>query len=336
MINKLLNNFSFSAYKRCSPEQRKKNSVHFCANSSQTDTICLSGQNNPQEKKEINPEELKLQLDYELNEFSKNMSNMSRTELATEKYELCKWGSEIDDLRKIKKENGLSEAQQIRLNYLINKLDLIFQRYEEIEKLLMPFNPTDTVSDISEIPEHHNVFGFNQSVREAIESRANNFKGLSEEKIKTVLENEKLIEKLDKDFEQLPPLEHDCIVYKGLSEQLNSYLKNYNNAFELMQKAKVGDVVVPDTAYTYTAFYRSTAENWGGEGARHVYKDGKESRIMMYEIYLPKGAKVSRNFEHRGEVLMPRGAKYKIMDKKVLKNGDMEITLEYILPENLK
>ena len=139
MINKLLNNFSFSAYKRCSPEQRKKNSVHFCANFPQTDTICLSGQNNPQEKKEINPEKLKLQLDYELNEFSKNMSNMSRTELATEKYELCKWGSEIDDLNKIKKKNGLSKTQQIRLNYLIRPF-LTFQKYLNIIMYLVLIN----------------------------------------------------------------------------------------------------------------------------------------------------------------------------------------------------
>ena len=41
---------------------------------------------------------------------------------------------------------------------------------------------------------------------------------------------------------------------------------------------------------------------------------------------------VSRNFEHGGDVLMPRGAQYKVVDKKVASNGDMEVILEYMLP----
>ena len=30
---------------------------------------------------------------------------------------------------------------------------------------------------------------------------------------------------------------------------------------------------------------------------------------------------------------MPRGAEYKVLDKKVADNGDMEVMLEYILPK---
>ena len=141
------------------------------------------------------------------------------------------------------------------------------------------------------------------------------------------------MKRIDNQFEQLPPLEHDCIVYKGVSEHPDSVVKDYNKPFELMEKSKVGDIITPDSAYTYTAFEHSTAEQWGGEGARHLCMNGKEFRIIMYEIHLPKGAKVSRNWEHRGEILMPRNAQYKITNKKVLKNGDIEVTLEYLLPE---
>ena len=31
---------------------------------------------------------------------------------------------------------------------------------------------------------------------------------------------------------------------------------------------------------------------------------------------------------------MPRGAQYKVLDKKVGTNGDIEVTLEYILPKS--
>ena len=102
-------------------------------------------------------------------------------------------------------------------------------------------------------------------------------------------------------------------------------LKRLNADFEIMDTAKVGDVVVPDTAYSYTAFSRQLAEGWG------THSDC--ARSIMYEIHLPKGAKVSRNLEHGGEVVMPRGAQYKVVDKKVHDNGDIEAVLEYILPK---
>ena len=31
---------------------------------------------------------------------------------------------------------------------------------------------------------------------------------------------------------------------------------------------------------------------------------------------------------------MPRGAQYKVLDKKVAENGDIEVVLEYILPKS--
>ena len=334
MITSLKNDFLYAKYKGLCPSAQIKRQLSFRANITNTDTVELSYQTKEKNKLENNIETLEQQQAIKLNKFAKNLPNLSRTELATEKYELVRWGGEIDKLETLAKKEGLSNTQQSRLKYLQDKLNLIFQRESEIEESLLPFHPKDTVSNNSEISEHHNIFGYSQSVRNAIESRSNNLKGLSEDEIKSVLLTEKLMKNIDEAFAQLPPLEHDCIVYKGVSEHPDSLIKGYNKAFEMMEKSKIGDIVISDTAYTYTAFERSTAEQWGGEGARHIGKNGEEFRIMMYEIHIPKGAKVSRNFEHRGEILMPRGAQYKITDKKVLPNGDMEITLEYILPKN--
>jgi len=257
---------------------------------------------------------------------------LSRSELAKLRYELNSWGGEIKDLEKLAKEKGLSQAEQLRLTHLQDKLKLVNQREREIEKALQPFHPGDTVTDTSAISRHHAANGFNHDIRNAVEARANNMKGLAEDKVKEVLETEKLMSRIDKNFEQLPPLSHDCIVYKGAAE--NPVIKSNNKILEVIDKAKVGDVVIPDTAYTYTAFERSMAENWGGEGARMTDLARKPLRVMMCEIHLPKGAKVSRNWEHYGEVLMPRGAQYKVLDKKVAPNGDIEVALEYILPKS--
>ena len=333
MINGIINNSSYLNFKMFYPLAQKAKQVSFRANIKNNDTIELSGQTETKDRSDTNIEILKQQQALKLNKFAENLPNLSRTELATEKYELVRWSGEIISLETLAKKQVLSESQQLRLKFLHDKLNLIFQRENEIEKALKPFHPGDTVSDNSDIPDHHKVFGYSQSIRNAIESRANNFEGLSNDEIKKVLSTENLIKNLDKEFEQLPPLEHDCIVYKGVSEHPDCMIKGYNKAFELMEKSNVGDIVIPDTAYTYTAFERSTAEHWGGEGARHVGRNKEEYRIMMYEIHIPKGSKVSRNWEHRGEILMPRGAQYKIKDKKVLPNGDMEITLEYILTQ---
>lgn len=282
----------------------------------------------PEEK----PVSLKEQLDSELKEFANAVPDMSRSELAKIRYNLSIWGSELDKLETLKeKEMFLVGEDQLRLDFLRSKLELVKQREKEIEEALKPFHPGDTVTKNSAVSKHHEANGFNGRVRFAVKARSKNMEGLSEEDAQEVLSTEKLMKKMDEEFEQLPPIEHDCIVYKGAAE--NGISKKSNRIIEVIDNAEVGDIVVPDTAYTYTAFERSIAECWGGEGARHVSTKDKPLRVMMCEIHLPKGAKVSRNWEHKGEVLMPRGAQYKVLDKKVAENGDIDVTLEYILPE---
>ena len=254
---------------------------------------------------------------------------MSRSELAKRRYKLCSYGGEIQQLKKKAEKYGLDEFEQIKYSSLNKQLELIRAREEEIEKSLSKFRPT--TSKNSAVSMHHEINGENTSIRNAIEARANGLKGLDEEKVQNVLKTEKTIQAIDKEFAQLPPLEKDCIVYRGRNE--HPLFKRFNTDFKLMDNAKIGDVIVPDTGYSYTAFDRSMAENWGGEGARCYNEDGSLTRTLMYEIHLPKGAKVSRNLEHGGEVVMPRGAQYVIKDKKIDSEGCMEVVLDYILPK---
>ncbi len=50
---------------------------------------------------------------------------------------------------------------------------------------------------------------------------------------------------------------------------------------------------------------------------------------------IPKGARVSRNMEHGGEILMPRGAEYRLISKQLRPDGKTDVTLEYILPKQV-
>lgn len=263
-------------------------------------------------------------------EFSEQIPNMSSSELAKARYNLDSFSGDLYQLEKKSQKEGLTKLEQAKLASLKRQRELVRNQENEIEKSLEKYRPT--FADNTQVSMHHGINGHNCNIREAVKARANDFKGLDEDEVKDILAAEKYAAKIDKEFAKLPPLEKDCIVYRGRAE--NPVIKSFNKDFEIMDNSKVGDVIVPDTGYSYTAFERSMAENWGGEGARGFNEDGSLTRNIMYEIHLPKGAKVSRNGEHGGEVVMPRGAQYIVKDKKVDKEGCMEVVLEYILPKS--
>ena len=274
--------------------------------------------------------ELEAKLAVEEAEFTQQLPNMSRSELAKIRYDLDRYRGDLHQLEKKSQKEGLTKLEQVKLDSLKRQRELVRSRENEIEKSLEKYKPT--FAGNTQVSMHHGINGYNCNIREAVKARANGFKGLDEDEVKDILAAEKYAAKIDKEFAKLPPLEKDCIVYRGRAE--NPVIKSFNKDFEIMDNSKVGDVIVPDTGYSYTAFERSMAENWGGEGARGFNEDGSLTRNIMYEIHLPKGAKVSRNGEHGGEVVMPRGAQYIIKDKKVDKEGCMEVVLEYILPKS--
>lgn len=133
----------------------------------------------------------------------------------------------------------------------------------------------------------------------------------------------------DKEFAKLPPLEKDCIVYRGRREHMGA-CKARNADFGIIENAKVGEIIVPDLGYSYAGLNSGAWNAWGGD--RYSLKAYK---TMAYEIRLPKGAKVSRNLahyiQHGGEAVMPRGAEYRLISKET--NGNhTDVVLEYILP----
>lgn len=198
---------------------------------------------------------------------------------------------------------------------LLDKVKLLSSRWE---------NPitdyTATVVANSEIPMHHFVSGSNHRIRLA--TRCLNIESPNAKQLRHIEYTLPEIQAIDEAFSKLPQLEKDCIVYRGRVEQ---FAKSLNADFDVINNAKVGDKIIPDTGYSYCGIEKSLAEYWG----RSVLE---EAKTIMYTIRLPKGAKVSRNLEHGGEVLMPRGAEYKVISKEI--NGNhTDVTLEYILPK---
>lgn len=168
----------------------------------------------------------------------------------------------------------------------------------------------------TQVPQHHDINGINGQVRYVLDMVE---QGRPIKKYDEYIFD--LIKELDNEFKKLPPLEDDFVFYRGRGR--HGIVKRFDKDFDIIEAAKAGDTIVPDKGYSYGAFKKELAECW----ARSVNDN------MMMEIHVPKGAKVSRNLEHGGEVVFPRGAQYKLISKEKDKNGILNVVLEYILPE---
>ncbi|MBS6552809.1 MAG: hypothetical protein KH321_02585 [Clostridium sp.] len=165
----------------------------------------------------------------------------------------------------------------------------------------------------SAVEMHHEIHGANCHIRSDI---AENGKPVVMKKI---------VDKMDADFSNLTPTNEAFTVYRGRSK--HPVANSLNTDFNIIENAKIGDIITPDTGYPYAAFHRKLAECWGGTGANC----GKGT--MMMEIRVPKGAKLSCNLEHGGEAIFPRSSQFKLISKGKDPEGIMNVVLEYILPQ---
>ena len=204
----------------------------------------------------------------------------------------------------------------------------VLEAHRDVYRLTIP-----KTSEATQIKEHHYLNGRNHIYRDTPEKLEGNGKtfddftdaewdALSREEQRLCDRNENCLrynaemKRIDKALQALPPLEKDCVFYRGIGERFIP---------DSIINGKVGDIVVPDNGYAYTAFNRELADRFGGH---------------QYIIRTPKGAKVSRNMEHGGEAVFPRNAEYRIISKTktpandIYPDGQWRIELEYILPKS--
>lgn len=166
----------------------------------------------------------------------------------------------------------------------------------------------------SEIPSHHLVDSKNSHIRAVADLR----KGIVEDD--EILGGYQAI-KLDKEFAKLTPLEKDCIGYRIVGRSNTPYR---NKPFNVIENAKIGDTVILDEGCAY-AFQQESLISLNNYNLKNS---------MLEIIRIPKGARVSRNMEHGGEILMPRGAAYQLISKETTFDGKIKVVLEYILPKS--
>ena len=194
-----------------------------------------------------------------------------------------------------------SEIQKLYRQKLVNPEGISELEFRILEgNHDLRFDTEPLTSNATVIDEHGAVNSFNNRVRDFVEG------GMKDaDEIKYLKPR---MDRIDKSMTNLPPLEKDCVFYRGICDKY----------IECIINGKVGDVVIPDEGYAYAGFHRELASRFG-------------QTVLV--IRTPKGAKVSRCSANGGEVLFPRGAQYRILSKNKSPNGDNIIELEYILPK---
>ncbi len=203
-------------------------------------------------------------------------------------------------------------SPKIKFNTGILDKDTVSFTQTATKKAGFPFTDKTT-----EIESHHSINALNSDIRSVLKKIERG--GECRRYENHILER---VEGLDDEFAKLPPLEDDFVFYRGRFK--NPEFERFNEDFNIIEAAKAGDIIVPDRAYSYGAFKKELAENWS---------NGLKEGSMIMEIHTPKGAKVSRNSEHGGEVVFPRGAEYRLVSKEKDNKGVLNVFLEYILPE---
>lgn len=138
------------------------------------------------------------------------------------------------------------------------------------------------------------------------------------DKIKSI--SSKLYErmlKMDEEFKKLPPVIFAQKYYRGI-------MGKNNEGVQILQKANQGDIVMPDRGYAFITKSKDVADSY----ARYLDNSAGGENVFM-EIKIPRGAKISRNPFHLREAVMPRNAKFEVLDKQE-QEGLTKVILKYI------
>lgn len=130
----------------------------------------------------------------------------------------------------------------------------------------------------------------------------------------------RMIADSDRNFKLLNPLAEDIVLWRGITAP-NYKNPNAIRAFDQAAKVQKGDIVhMPEYAFASTE--RKTAELYAP----------KDKRGIIYEIEVPKGARISHSFNY----IFPRYSVFECLDTEIIPNGifpNKLVKLRYILPE---
>lgn len=128
------------------------------------------------------------------------------------------------------------------------------------------------------------------------------------------------MQQMDNEFKKLIPTLFPKKYFRGI-------MGKENEGVRIIIQAKTGDIIMPDKGYAFITKSKEIAHDYA------CYLDGSaRGENVLMEIILPSGSKYSKNPLHLREAVMPRGAKYKVIDKKE-SDGMTHVVLKYLPDE---
>lgn len=170
------------------------------------------------------------------------------------------------------------------------------------------------------VSRHHNFYGSNAYYNSSLDKMLQpyeHFKYTNPERYNRIVRNltdsfRKLTtELLDENiaFTKITPQPNNCVVYRGTCRSIG-----YNRQdFDIINSAKIGDEIIPTRGFAYAAHHKFGAYQYL-ENAYDL-KGNIVAEPMLIEYRIPKGAQVSSNMEHGGEVVFPALSKFKLLSK---------------------
>lgn len=101
----------------------------------------------------------------------------------------------------------------------------------------------------------------------------------------------------------------NCTAYRGVVRNIGETRQD----FDVINAANIGDTIVPTRGFAYAAHHKFGTFQYIGSPYDCLGNIKYEPMLIEYRI--PKGAQVSSNMEHGGEVVFPALSKYKLLSK---------------------
>ena len=111
------------------------------------------------------------------------------------------------------------------------------------------------------------------------------------------------------EFTKLTPQPRNCTAYRGVVRNIDETRQD----FGVINAANIGDTIVPTRGFAYASHYKLGTYQY--MGSPYDYLGNRKYEPMLIEYKIPKGAQVSSNMEHGGEVVFPALSKFRLVSK---------------------
>lgn len=208
--------------------------------------------------------------------------------------------------------NGLKYTHEPKTDSFVRKVESWYDTADHVR----PY----CESGKTMVEGHHSFYGINSYYNETLESTFKDikhlkntdpylYKELYNDTVEQFNRQTKAILKKNAKFTELTPQPRACVAYRGVCRPVGEARQD----FDVINAAKIGDTIVPTRGFAYGAHSKIGAYSY--LGSPFDYKGNLAFEPMLIEYRIPKGAQVSSNMEHGGEVVFPGLSKYKLISK---------------------